>query len=177
MNNLFNQPGYTYGNLAAGDGIYGYGNSEAGGDYNIWGSVGANNPYVQPSGNSYTKGSPIIQNPLSGTTLLPSYVSDSGGSSIEDLKEGDKVSYGNWNDVTTAQKTLLNLAMPGASVVLDLLHGVNPVGFGGNLPWHDGSDYTGDWSGIDTSEGTTAGDYAEAGFSPEDMDFATSFDE
>ncbi len=32
------------------------------------------------------------------------------------------------------------------------------------------------YGGIDTSEGTMAGDYYEGGFSKEDMDFATSFD-
>jgi len=32
------------------------------------------------------------------------------------------------------------------------------------------------YGGIDTSEGTIAGDYYEGGFSKEDMDFATSFD-
>jgi len=35
----------------------------------------------------------------------------------------------------------------------------------------------GGWGDTDTSEGTTAGDYAEAGFSQDDMDFATSFDD
>jgi hypothetical protein len=53
-------------------------------------------------------------------------------------------------------------------------------------PTPSGTDYTGDWGagdngsswgGIDTSEGTHAGDYYEGGFSQEDADFATSFDD
>ena len=43
-------------------------------------------------------------------------------------------------------------------------------------PDTSGSD-DGGWGGTDTSEGTTAGDYSEAGFSQEDADFAQSFDD
>lgn len=47
--------------------------------------------------------------------------------------------------------------------------------FGGAvLENYDNTADNGGWSSVDTSEGTTAGDYAEAGFSQEDADFANS---
>ena len=43
-----------------------------------------------------------------------------------------------------------------------------------DFAWNEGD--AGGYGETDTSEGTTAGDYMEGGFSKEDMDFATSFD-
>ena len=44
------------------------------------------------------------------------------------------------------------------------------------VPAPDTGSSDGGWGDTDTSEGTTAGDYSEAGFSQEDADFAQSFD-
>jgi len=49
---------------------------------------------------------------------------------------------------------------------------------GPNYNWGstDGGASDVSWGGTDTSEGTTAGDYSEGGFTKEEMDFANSFD-
>jgi hypothetical protein len=71
-----------------------------------------------------------------------------------------------------------------------MFSGNSPImGYGqqGDDTWQDSSGTTlhsdsynwnndGGWGDTNTSEGTTAGDYQEAGFTQEDADFATSFD-